>query len=214
MRRIRRAIIAHPGLQPLAFAALLGVYIWKVEPVASDIGRVLGMVALGAIPVCSSLLHRDRLRDLGLRLDNLRQSARDVGAATVYWSLVIVSASIVYGWRSTPDSGALLGVIGYLGWSFSQQYALQAFVHRRLRESLGSSHRASVASALIFGAVHLPNPLLVVGVTVTGYVWCRIFERAPNLFTLAASQAWLATLLMETVPKKVHHVMRIGPGYW
>lgn len=214
MRRARRAIIAHPGLQPVVFVGLLSLHIWKVEPVASDGMRLLATVILLAIPACSNLLHRDRVSDLGIRLDNLRHSSREVGAATLYCSIMILAGGAVFGWRSTLNLGAGLGAIGYLAWSFSQQYALQAFVHRRLRESLRSSQRASVLSALLFGVVHLPNPLLVVTVTVAGYIWCRVFERAPNLFTLAVSHAWLATLLMTSVPEKIHHVMRVGPGFW
>lgn len=214
MSRVRRAIIAHPGLQALAFVALLCLHIWTLEPVAPNAARMLAAVFLMAIPVCSNLLHRDRPSELGLRVDNLRHSSRHVGAATIFCSLVIVAASTSFGFRSTLNAGAGLGAIGYLGWSFSQQYALQAFIHRRLREALGCSRRASLASALLFGVVHLPNPLLVVTVTVAGYIWCRVFERAPNLFTLAVSHAWLATLLMTSVPEKIHHIMRVGPGFW
>lgn len=214
MRRVRHAIIAHPGLQALGFVALLFLHIWKVEPVAPDGARLLAAAFLMAIPVCSNLLHRDRASDLGLRVDNLRRSGRQVGAATLLCSLVIVAVSHAFGWRSTMNLGALLGALGYVGWSFSQQYALQAFVHRRLRESLRCSRRAALASALLFGLVHLPNPLLTVTVTIAGYIWCRVFERTPNLFALAVSHAWLATLLMTSVPEKVHHIMRVGPGFW
>ncbi len=213
MSRVRHAIIAHPGLQPLIFVALLCLYIW-LEPLAPIGARVLSVLFLMAIPVCSNLLHQDRASDLGIRVDNLRDSGRAVGAATLFCSFVIVAVSAAIGWRSSLTLGASLGAVGYVGWSFWQQYALQSFVHRRLRESLGGSRRASIVSALLFGVVHLPNPVLAVGVTFAGYIWCRVFERAPNLFTLAVSHAWLATLLMTSVPEKLHRVMRIGPGYW
>jgi membrane protease YdiL (CAAX protease family) len=94
----------------------------------------------------------------------------------------------------------------------TQQYALQAFVYRRLRESVQSSQRASVVAAILFGAIHLPNPILAPVTAVAGYIWCRLYEGSPNLFTLAASHAWLATMLMTHVPK-VHRVMHLGPNY-
>ena len=66
--------------------------------------------------------------------------------------------------------------------------------------------------AILFGAIHLPNPILAPVTAVAGYIWCRLYEGSPNLFTLAASHAWLATMLMTHVPK-VHRVMHLGPGY-
>lgn len=214
MSRVRRSIISHPGLQALVFVALVCLYIWRVDRAASAPIRILSFLFLTALPVCSNLLHRDHVRDLGIRVDNLRASGRTVGVATLIGSLAVVAVGTAFGWRSTLNLGAAVGAVGYMGWSFSQQYALQGFVHRRLRESMGGRRRASVASALLFGIVHLPNPALVVAVTIAGYIWCRAYERTPNLFTLAASHAWLATMLLTSFPEKVHHVMRIGPGYW
>ena len=214
MSRVRRAILARPGLEPLVFVALLCLYIWTLEPVASGPGRVLGAAVLLALPVCSNLLHRDRPRDLGLRLDNLLHSSREVGGVTLIGTVLIVAGSLAFGWRPALTLGGVIGPIAYLVWGFAQQYALQAFVQRRLRESLQSSQRAAVVSALLFGIVHLPNPLLVVSTAVAGYLWCRAFERSPNLVTLAVSHALLAGLLMSSVPREIHHVMRVGPGYW
>jgi membrane protease YdiL (CAAX protease family) len=82
-----------------------------------------------------------------------------------------------------------------------------------MREALPGSQQASIAAALLFSLVHLPNPLLLITTAVAGYLWCRAFERAPNLFVLAISHAWLVTLLMTSVPKEVHRFLRIGPRY-
>ena len=84
--RISRAIVGHPGLQALGFVAALNSYIWWVEPAASDAERMLAVLFLTALPICSNLLHRDRRRDMGIRLDNLFRSGRDVGTATVICS--------------------------------------------------------------------------------------------------------------------------------
>jgi membrane protease YdiL (CAAX protease family) len=214
MGRIGRAIVGHPGLQALGFVAALNLYIWWVEPAASEAGRALGLLLLTALPICSNLLHRDRARDLGIRLDNLYGSGREVATATVICSLVILAGSAGFGWHSRLSPKAALIIAGYLAWGLTQQYALQAFVHRRLRESLGHPRVASAVAALLFGVVHLPNPVLVVTTIVAGYIWCRLYDRSPNLFTLAASHAWLATMLMTHVPRDIHHVMRLGPGYW
>ena len=49
---------------------------------------------------------------------------------------------------------------------------------------------------------------------VGGYVWCRLFHRQPNLFTLAISHGWLAVLVRYSWPAEWLHNLRIGPGYW
>ena len=190
----------------------LTLYIWWVEPVASGGERTLGVTLLTSLPVFSNLLHGDTARDLGLRFDNLRASARQVVVVTIIGSLLILVASAALGWESRWSPRAGISLAGYTVWALSQQYALQAFVYRRLRESMESSQRASVLAAVLFGAIHLPNPILAPTTAVAGYIWCRLYEGSPNLFTLAASHAWLATMLMTHVPK-VHRVLHLGPGY-
>ena len=214
MRQIRQAIISHPGLQALLFVALLCLYIWTLERPASQAVRIVADLCLLAIPIGSNLLHRDRVRDLGLRIDNLRASALAAGAVTLFCSLVIVLVNRAYGWPLAWNAGAGLMVLGYLPWSFAQQYMLQSFVYRRMREAMPGSQQASIASALLFAVVHFPNPLLLATTASAGYLWCRAFGRAPNLFMLAVSHAWLVTLLMTSVPKEVHRFLRIGPRYW
>jgi membrane protease YdiL (CAAX protease family) len=210
--RIRRAIVGRPALQPFGFVAALTLYIWWVEPVASGGERTLGITLLTSLPVFSNLLHGDTARDLGLRFDNLRASLRPVVVVTIIGTLLILVASAALGWEPRLSARAGLNFAGYTLWGLTQQYALQAFVYRRLRESVQSSQRASVVAAILFGAIHLPNPILAPVTAVAGYIWCRLYEGSPNLFTLAASHAWLATMLMTHVPK-VHRVMHLGPNY-
>src|SRR5262249_9490234 len=105
MSRVRRSIISHPGLQALAFVALVCLYIWRVDPVASTPFRILSFVILTALPVCSNLLHRDHVRDLGIRVDNLRDSVRTVGVVTLIGSLAVVALGAAFGWRSTLNLG-------------------------------------------------------------------------------------------------------------
>lgn len=214
MQRLRDVFEVHRWLEPAIFVTLVLLYIWWVEPAVSRTGRTLGFLLLAAIPVCSQLLHRDRARDLGIRVDNLKRSSRDVIVATTLGSIGLLVLGTLAGWRIELRGDLALMPIGYTAWGFSQQYALQSFVHRRLRESRIPSRRAPLLAALCFGLVHFPNPVLVATTTAMGYVWCRLYQREPNLFTLAVSHAWLATMLMAQVPPDVHHSMRVGPRWF
>ena len=214
MQRIRDVFKFHRWLEAAVFMSLVLLYIWCVEPAIPRKGKLLGFLLLAAIPVCSQLLHRDRVRDLGIRVDNLKRSGRDVALATTVGTLGLLMLGKLAGWQIELRPETALMPIGYTVWGFSQQYALQSFVHRRLRESPKLSRLAPLLAALCFGLVHLPNPILVVATTVMGYMWCRLYQREPNLFTLAVSHALLATMLMASVPSHAHHNMRVGPRWF
>lgn len=214
MGRIGDAFKVHRWLEAVVWVSLVLTYIWCVEPAVSQRGKLLGFLLLAAIPVCSQLLRRDRIRDLGIRVDNLKRSGRDMALATVVGTLVLVILGKLAGWRIELRPGTALMPIGYTVWGFSQQYALQSYVHRRLRQTPQLSRSAPMIAALCFGLVHLPNPVLVVATTLMGYLWCRLYQREPNLFTLAISHALLATTLMASVPSDVHHSMRVGPRWF
>ncbi len=47
-----------------------------------------------------------------------------------------------------------------------------------------------------------------------GFVWCGLFERHPNVFTLTLSHAWRAFLLRAAWPEGWLRGMRVGPGLW
>ncbi len=67
---------------------------------------------------------------------------------------------------------------------------------------------------MLFASLHYPNMALVLVTLVGGYAWCRLFERHPNLITLAVSHGWLAVLLRAFWPAEWLHNLRIGPGFW
>ena len=175
---------------------------------------MVSVVVLGAIPIASFARHRERLRDLGLRLDNLSRSAREVGIATLAAAAVIVMCGIAAGVAIRPSLELIPIGIGYAVWGLLQQLALQGFVQRRLRAALHDERPTLAASAALFASLHLPNPVLVPATLVVGYVWCWLYARAPNLITLACSHAALAIIAMAAFPPAWIHDLRIGPGYW
>ncbi len=77
------ALAAHPALQPLAFVALAILYVWLVRPTGDDRLKIPFLAVVVVIPFLSNFLHRDGRRDIGLRLDNLGGSAREVGLVSL-----------------------------------------------------------------------------------------------------------------------------------
>jgi len=202
------------GLEVVGFWALTLVYIWRIEFRGSVALDVICVLLLGAIPILSLWQRRETPRDIGLRLDNLTHSAREVGIATIVAATLIVACGIAAGGALHPSMDLIPIGLGYAVWGLLQQLALQGFVQRRLSAVFRDERITALASAMLFASLHLPNPVLVPATLVTGYVWCRLYRRAPNLITLACSHAALAVAAMATFPPAWIHDLRIGPGYW
>ena len=68
-------------------------------------------------------------------------------------------------------------------------------------------------NGLIFGFVHIPNPVLVPVTFLGGYLLTRIFFSTRNLVPLALAQTIVGSLLAVAIPVNWHHGLRVGPGY-
>ncbi len=211
---VKRGIVAQPALQPAVFVGLAFAFIWVVRPTGSDWLKIPFLVVVVLIPFASNFLHGDRLRDLGLRLDNLPDSLREVGIATAIGAGAILAIGVWAGVEPHFGRRALNSLLLYPGWGLVQQYAMQSFTYRRIKEGVRRPGLAAALTAALFAAVHYPN-LALAGVTlVGGYVWCRLFDRHPNLFMLALSHGWLAVLLRASWPARWLHSLTIGPDFW
>lgn len=200
-------------VEPIVFVALAILYVWVLKPTGNDLIRVPYLVIVVLIPIASNLLHGDRPAELGLRLDNLGASAREVGIATAAGALLILAI----GWLTDglhAWSGMWAAFLTYPGWALAQQYAMQSFTYRRMRDAWGRPAIAAGLTAGLFGLVHAPNLALALVTAIGGYVWCRLFERHPNLFTLAVSHGWLAVLIRVAWRAEWLRNLRIGPSFW
>jgi hypothetical protein len=202
------------AVEPLAFVGLAFLYIWIVQPTRVDWLRVPVMAVIVLIPFASAVLHGDRLRDLGLRIDNLGESVREVGLATVAGGVLIVAIGLSVGHAPESRPGLVRALLLYPFWGLAQQYAMQSFTFRRLREATGNVPVAAGVAALLFGAAHYPNLALASVTAVGGFFWCLLFQRHPNLLTLAVSHGWLAVVLRASWPAEWLHNLRIGPSFW
>jgi membrane protease YdiL (CAAX protease family) len=174
---------------------------------------VLSLVAILGMTVVSHRLHRDTAGRMGFRLDNLRPAARAAATPTLIMALVLVGTGLAFGSVRLPYRQLVIGLTLYPIWGLVQQYALQGMVLLRLEDAGIRGRSASVAAAALFALVHIPNPGLMVMVFVAGWVWCDLFRRRANLFVLAVSHGWLATLAALVLPTLVTGELRIGPDY-
>jgi hypothetical protein len=217
-----RRAIRSSGLHPLIEIAL-GVFpvvliLWVTPLVIEDrttLRRANFWLSVLAFSVAfvSNVTHGDGLGDIGVRVDNLGRALRLLALPTVAGALAILAVGSAFG---SVDLGErfLFHLRTLPLWALVQQYALQGFVHRRLQDVMGTGNRTALWVALIFAALHLPNPVLVGGTFLGGYIWARVFQREPNLLALAASHTLLSAVLANAFPASLLPNMKVGWGYW
>ena len=156
--------------------------------------------------------HRERgetIREIGFRLDNFLSASRSLLLPTLGAVLVIVAVAwalnqslIAAPWR---NRFLLLPV-----WALVQQYALNGFINRRAQLVMGKGWQSVLVVALIFGLLHLPNPLLSLLTIVGGLIWGFGYQRHPNLFALALSHSIISITLALAVSSKWLDSLRVG----
>ena len=167
-------------------------------------------VALWIIGV--TIYHRPRLQELGLSWTGFGRSVWVVGMGVLAGGAMLLGAHMAGTLHGYVLHRTVLGAaFGYLIWTFEQQFMLQSFFFLRLEPLLGS-RKAVWAAAALFAAAHFPNPVLVPSTLVAGLVFCELFRRNRNIYTLAIAQAILGMCLAAAVPESLHHHMRVGIG--
>ena len=194
----------------MVYAGIL-LYIWRWQ-----FAHPQAWVALLALVLASHLLHGDSLADLGLARHALRSSAQ----AILPLAVVCFSPVVIYGFASgklhlaAPGVRAFVYFAGYGLWSLFQQYLAQSYFHNRLRSLGGSPHLSSLTVALMFGAAHIPNLILMVAATFGGFVLAEAFARHRNIYPLALAHMVGGILVGALSPASLIHNMRVGPGYF
>jgi membrane protease YdiL (CAAX protease family) len=189
---------------------------WVVLSVGGE-SRALMLVPVGLAFVFIFYSHRQRgetAQQLGFRLDNFGRSLR---LLTLYFAAPALGL-ILYGWQAghldfTRWRGgqSIFGVpaLGVL-WGLLQQYALQGFINRRAQAALGVGRRSVLVVALVFAALHFPNPWLTLATFLGGLVWASVYQRAPNLYAAGLTH-WLMTwVLISSVPPVMLNNLRVG----
>ncbi|MGB8507635.1 MAG: CPBP family intramembrane glutamic endopeptidase, partial [Pyrinomonadaceae bacterium] len=207
---------------------------WEIASVVSSVliaewavtSLAEGSKLIGAVPtalafiyvIVSHRLHGESAREIGWQFENFPRAARLLLLPTLVPAIVLIIA----GWyvsslnfKRWGGGHLFFGVLPFgVMWGLLQQYILQGFVNRRAVLIWGRGWRSILFVAIIFAALHLPNPWLTSVTFAGGLVWAAVYQRAPNLFALGLSHALMTWVLVSTVPPSALHSLRVGFNYF
>lgn len=182
-------------MEALLFTLAVAAYIWELR---FRWPWTIWLVAMAA-------LWRLRRRR-GETLQSLGFRPRAFLALVVGWLALSVAASHV--------AAALPRGLLYFLWCVLQQLIYQNLVYKPLRDELGAGWQAWAGAGVLFGFVHLPNPVLAPATLVWGALASLWFERRRDVVSLGLAQTALSWLLEEVTPPEWRRNFRVGPGYF
>ncbi len=193
-----------------AYGLILAV-LWTPMPVQ----RILYWLAIILI-LGITIMRRENLHSLGLAPTEKLRPFWIVAAALVLAFLTVMAARQLGTLHRIPHIGHLparIRIVGYLIWSFVQEFLLQVFVLTRLMNLIPRRSLAIAATALLFAVAHIPNPVLIWLTLVWAFIACPFFLRYRSLYALGLAHGILGLCVAVTVPDALHHHMRVGLGY-
>lgn len=193
---------------------------WVVLAVAGDSQLLLSVpvAVVLAFMFASHRLRGESAREVGWRLDNFWAAARLLLLLLGPPAAALLAAGWLSGnlgllrWRGGQSilGAPALGVL----WGLLQQYALQGFINRRAQLVWGRGWKSVLLVALLFGALHLPNPWLTLATFAGGLLWAYAYQRTPNLLALGLSHGLMTWALVASVPPSWLHNLRVGFKYF
>jgi CAAX prenyl protease-like protein len=198
-------------VEALAFAALVGTYIWKLQKAAPWTWSLMLLWL-----VLSFVARRDTPKTMGWRADNLWPATKRAAWFFGISSLLICFAGLFLGMLHRLPAHLIdprrFG--GYLSFCLLQQVGLNSFLTNRLLAAFEKRRTAALVAGVVFAALHWPNPVLVPLTFVGGVAMAWLFATERNILPLALGQAILGALVWWAFPLAWHHSMRVGPGYY
>jgi membrane protease YdiL (CAAX protease family) len=183
------------------------VYVWLVEP---HVTRSAVLIP-AAIVVLLTTWHDVRHGDWGFSWPALVPGLWRALAVTLAAVLIILAIGLALG--TLHDRRYFLGSLAPLVvWGGAQQWVLQTVVLREAQRA-SSRHRGIVLAAVLFGLVHLPNPLLTTVTAAAGLLWCWLYDRHPNIVPLALSHGLGTLALRYAFDDAIIGRLRIGAAY-
>ncbi len=192
---------------------------WLVPPMFGNDALIFNLLVAAVVcaGLCTHRLQGESCAEIGLLAQNFGAAARLLALPMLAAALVLVGAGLFAGSLSPARDLAwprLRTIVWLLCWALLQQYALQGIINRQAQVLWGRGRRSAAFVAAVFALLHLPNPTLVLATLAGGWIWARVYQRAPDILAPALAHWLMVLLLTSALPPSVLHRMRVGAGYF
>jgi len=190
----------------LAIVGLIAGYTWVLAPRTPP--AVAHVVTVAVLALC--FWRATRTGEWGLRLAEFLPALK----AAMWVTALAVALIFAAGWATgTLQERWRWSSLAFLvPWAAGQQLALQTVLLREA-QAVSGRRRGIALAALVFGALHLPNPFLAPVTLVAALVWCFLYDRHPNWLPLAFSHALATLVILHSFDDDVTGRLRVGYAY-
>lgn len=191
--------------------SILGVvlcYTWLLAPIAPRWMSAVATILVVALALARAVKTGEWGFKPGAFIPSLAWSMLFALAAAI---AAYLAGSLLGSWHERPHPWSDFALL--LPWGLGQQFALHT-VFLRDAQGLLKSRRAGIfLAAIMFAALHLPNPFLTLATGIAAAAWCWIYDNYPNLLPLAFSHAVLTLVVLYAFDDAITGRLRVGVGY-
>lgn len=212
-RRIERWSILHE-LTWLLFALWLVLWVVPAVPRYATLLWIHLSSLILILLISARLRYRGAARTLGFRFDNFWAAMRGMTVPLA----IFLGICLTIGWFSGSlrfNQPRFWWALAFgPTWGLIQEYVFQGFINRRLQMVFGSGWVSAGLTALIFAAVHLPNPMLTLATGLGGLIWARQYQLTPNLWAIGLMHGVCSAIFSSSMPSWLLKSMIVGYRYW
>ena len=191
----------------VAILAVVLAYTWVIDPIAPGWVTPIPVVIVLALTIAHVL----RSGNWGVKPSAFLPALWRSALLTLLSGAAIASAGAHLGtWHDNPSPAAGLALL--IPWGFGQQFALQTVFLREAQTTVGRP-AGIVLAAVLFAALHLPNPFLTAMTFAGALAWCWIYDRYPNVLPLSLSHALLTLAILYAFDERTTGHLRVGAAF-
>jgi hypothetical protein len=183
--------------------------LWRVSPYLVVPSVMVGLLLF----IVTIFVRKDSLKDLGIRLDNIKPSGKECLIAALIGANVLIAIFFIHHEDFTPHSvqDYLVGILEYIWWGTVQQFVLLSVIFVRMGQILKNRNSTILVVSVIFALLHAPHIAFMVLTFMSGLVCCIIFSRHRNIFTLGITHGVMAVMAFSLLVPGVIDNFRTGP---
>ncbi|MDA2936227.1 CPBP family intramembrane metalloprotease [Patescibacteria group bacterium AH-259-L05] len=152
--------------------------------------RFFVLLAITILVTTVIIIEKLTLKELGIRLDNIKRSVSSYFLLTVFATIAIIVLARLLGHNTQSIAGNIHFQYGFIILSFLQEFLFRSFLIPKLKVLTASPTLVIISNGLLFGFIHLIFPNIVslfILSSVLGAGFAAVYFFRPNLLLATAA---------------------------